>query len=113
MRLLLRDEGSVKTMKQNSIHLNNVLTNAGLVVILACLFFSCGGSGSSSSSYGASNGTTTTATTATVQLVACPASGTTDVSIVSMAVGFNPGSVALPVEGTVKWTNVDSVPHTV
>jgi len=91
---------------------NNRFTNAGFFIILAFLLYSCGGSGSSSS-YGGSNGTTTTATTPTVQVVTCPASGTTDVSIVSMVAGFSPGSVTVPVEGTVKWTNVDSVQHTV
>ena len=92
------------TVKHTS---NKLLTVAGLFFVLAVVLYSCGGSG-----YGGGGGTTMT--TATVQVVACPVSGTTDISIEnSTAAGFNPGSVTIPVNTTVKWTNDDSVQHTV
>ena len=90
-------------MKQNTIR---QLMLAGLLVVLAVVLNSCGGSG-----YG---GGGTTMATVTVQVVDCPVSGTTDISIEnSTAAGFNPGSVTITVNTTVKWTNDDSVQHTV
>jgi plastocyanin len=90
-------------MKQNTI---NPFMLAGFFVVLAVVLAGCGGSG-----YG---GGGTTMATVTVQVVACPVGGTTDISIEnSTAAGFNPGSVAVPVNTTIKWTNVDSVQHTV
>jgi plastocyanin len=47
----------------------------------------------------------------TVQLVACPGSGTTDVSIVDFA--FNPSSITIPANTIVKWTNNGQSTHTV
>lgn len=94
-------------MKQNT---KNILMIAGLFFVLAVVLYSCGGGGGGSS-YGGGGGTPA----ATVQVVACPASGTTtDISIVSVALGFSPSSVGpLPVNTTVKWTNVDTMTHTV
>jgi plastocyanin len=79
-------------------------------VIVAVLLSNCGGGGSSSSGYGDGGGTTTAST---VQVVACQGTGTTDVSIVSIALGFAPNSITVPVNTTVKWTNSDAMPHTV
>lgn len=80
-----------------------ILMIAGLFVVLTVVLYSCGGG------YGGG----TTPATATVQVVACPVSGTTDISIVSVAAGYSPGSAPVPVNTTVKWTNNDSVQHTV
>lgn len=90
-------------MKHNTIHL---VMLAGLFVVLAVVLNSCGGGG-----YGGGGGTAMTI--ATVQVVACPVGGTTDISIVDMATGFNPSSITVPVNTTVKWTNNDVVQHTV
>ena len=91
-------------MKHNTIHL---VMLAGLFVVLAVVLNSCGGGG-----YGGGGGTAMTI--ATVQVVACPVGGTTDISIVdSTAAGFSPASVPVPVNTTVKWTNNDLVQHTV
>ena len=79
---------------------------AGIFVVLAIVLTSCGGGG-----YGGGGGTP--AATNTVQVVPCPASGTTDVTIVNMTVGFNPSSITVPVNTTVKWTNTDTTTHTV
>ncbi len=48
-----------------------------------------------------------------VQLVACPGSGTTPVSIVNMTTGFSPSSLTVPVNTIVQWTNNDAIQHTV
>jgi plastocyanin len=52
----------------------------------------------------------TATSTTTVQLVPCPASGTTDVSIVEFA--FNPSSITIPANSIVKWTNNGTITHT-
>jgi len=84
------------------------VTIAGFVVALAVLLYSCGGGG------GGGYGGGGTPPTSTVQVVACPVGGTTDISIISStAAGFSPGSVTVPVNTTVKWTNVDGMLHTV
>ena len=94
-------------MKQTTIHTIRPLMLAGLFVVLAVVLTSCGGSG-----YGGGGGYTTTQDT--VQVVTCPVSGTTDISIEnSTAAGFNPAAATVPVNTTVKWTNIDSVQHTV
>ena len=81
---------------------------AGFVAVLALLLYSCGGGGSG---YGGGGGTSATST---VQVMACPVGGTTDISIIaSTAAGFSPGSVTVPVNTTVKWTNADAMQHTV
>ena len=84
---------------------------AGVAVLLAALVYSCGGGGGSSYG-GGSNGTTITPIS-TVEVVACHVAGTTDVSIVSMTAGFSPASISVPLNTTVKWTNADSINHTV
>ncbi len=81
-----------------------------MLAAVALVLTSCGGGGSQG--YGSSGSTTTTAAS-TVQLVTCPASGTSNVSIVSMIAGFSPAGMTVPVNTTVKWTNIDSVTHTV
>jgi len=98
-------EGSVITVKQNR---KSRLTIAGFFIVLAGLLYSCGGGGGG---YGGGGGTPPTST---VQVVACPVGGTTDVSIISStAAGFSPGSVTVPVNTTVKWTNAGGMQHTV
>ncbi len=79
---------------------------AGIIIVLASALYSCGGGGGGSM--------TTPPPASTVQVVACPASGTTDVSIVSqVAPGFSPSNLVVPVNTTVKWTNIDVILHTV
>ncbi len=95
--------------------LNILFMTAGTFIVLAAMLYSCGGGGGGVGGYGSSS-SAPPAAASTVQLVACPASGTTDVSIVSMtAPGFNPSSITVPVNTTVKWTNNDGsmIPHTV
>jgi len=90
-------------MKHN---IKSILSITRLFVVLALILYSCGGGGGYGG--GVPQGTLT------VQAVTCPASGTTDISIVSSASGFNPSSETVPaVNTTVKWTNNDSVQHTV
>jgi plastocyanin len=84
---------------------------AGMFIILALTMYSCGGGGVGAS-YGGSS-STPPVVASTVELVPCPASGTTDVSIVSMTLGFSPASIAVTVNTVVKWTNADSILHTV
>jgi len=48
---------------------------------------------------------------AAAQVVACPASGTTNVPIQNFA--FTPSVITIGVNGVVKWTNGDAVAHTV
>ncbi|MDA8098321.1 MAG: cupredoxin domain-containing protein [Nitrospiraceae bacterium] len=89
----------------------NRLALTGVPVLLAAFLYSCGGGGGGGAySYG---GSSSPAPPSTVQLVSCPPSGTTDVSIVSIAVGFSPASITVPVNTTVKWTNTDTTTHTV
>jgi plastocyanin len=89
-------------MKHNSI---TSIVIAGIFVVLSVVLIGCGGGGGGGGYGGGGGGTTTS----TVQAIACPASGTTDVSIVSMtAPGFNPSSISVPVNTTVKWTNNDA-----
>jgi len=85
------------------------VTIAGFVVALAVLLYSCGGGG------GGGYGGGGAPPTSTVQVVVCPVGGgTTDISIISStAAGFSPGSVTVPVNTTVKWTNADGMLHTV
>ncbi len=52
----------------------------------------------------------TATSTTTVQLVTCPGSGTTNVSIVEYA--FNPSSITIPANSIVKWTNNGTITHT-
>lgn len=88
-----------------------IFVAAGLSVVFVIALYNCGGGGGGG--YGGGSATPPM-TTSTVQVVACPASGTTDVSIVSMiAPGFNPSSLTVPVNTTVKWTNIDTILHTV
>jgi plastocyanin len=82
---------------------------AGIFVVLAIVLTGCGGGGGYSSS-------APPPAMSTVQMVTCPASGTMDVSIVSMtAPGFSPSSLTVLVNTTVKWTNNDAtlIAHTV
>ncbi len=84
---------------------------AGIIIVLASALYSCGGGGGG---YGGGGTTSSPPPVSTVQVVACPANGTTDVSIVSMvAPGFSPSNLAVPVNTTVKWTNIDTILHTV
>jgi plastocyanin len=53
----------------------------------------------------------TAASALTVQLVACPGSGTTDVTIQDFS--FNPSTVTVLANSIVKWTNNGSTTHTV
>jgi len=91
--------------------------SAGTFLVLATILYSCGGGGAGygSTSYGAPPMGGGPVATGTVQVVACPANGTTDVSIVSMtAPGFNPNNLGPVVANTiVKWTNNDTIAHTV
>jgi plastocyanin len=100
-------------MKRNT---DKLIYMGGMFAILAIVLISCGGGGSMNSS--GFSGTTsgsggTTMMASTVAVVPCPTSGTTDVSIVSMAAGFNPGGITVPLNTTVKWTNIDAIEHTV
>jgi plastocyanin len=67
---------------------------AGMFIILALMLSSCGGGGVGAS-YGGSSSTPPV------------------VSIVSMTLGFSPASIAVTVNTVVKWTNADSILHTV
>jgi len=89
-------------VKQNT---KSIAMMVGIFLVLAIALYGCGGGGG----YGSGG----TGTVSTVTLVACPVSGTTDISIVSMAAGFSPDNVTVPTNTTVKWTNNDSVQHTV
>ena len=53
----------------------------------------------------------TATSTLSAQIVPCPASGTTNVSIFNFA--FSPLGVTIGANGIVKWTNNDTVAHTV
>ena len=53
----------------------------------------------------------TATSTQSAQIVTCPASGTTNVSIFNFA--FSPIGVTIGANGIVKWTNNDTVAHTV
>jgi len=53
----------------------------------------------------------TATSTSSAQIVPCPASGTTNVSIFNFA--FSPIGVTIGANGIVKWTNNDTVAHTV
>ncbi len=97
-------------MKQKS---KILFMTAGAFIVLAVILSSCGGGGGGGG-YGSSPAPP--APVSTVQMVACPSSGTTNVSIVSMtAPGFSPSSITVPVNTTVKWTNNDAsmIAHTV
>ncbi len=87
--------------------------NAGMLLVLAMMLYSCGGGGGGygGSSYSAPPLGGGPAATGTVQVVACP--GTTAVSIVNMVTGFSPSSVTVPVNTVVQWTNNDAITHTV
>jgi plastocyanin len=52
-----------------------------------------------------------TVSAALVEVVACPATGTTDVAIQNFA--FSPGSITIPAASIVKWSNLDTITHTV
>ena len=98
-------------MKRNRII--NALLNASMLLVLAAVFYSCGGGGGGSS-YGSSSTTpppTSPTATSTVEVVSCPASGTTAVSVQNFA--FSPAGITVPVNAIVKWTNLDSTTHTV
>ncbi len=85
---------------------------AGIIIVLASALYSCGGGGGGG--YGGGGTTSSPPPVSTVQVVPCPASGTTDVSIVSMvAPGFSPNTLSVPVNTIVKWTNIDVILHTV
>jgi plastocyanin len=93
-------------MKHNS---KTIIVFAGIFVVLAIVLYGCGGGGG-----GGGYGGGGTPPSSTVQVVACPASGTIDVNIVSMtAPGFSPSSSTVPVNTIVKWTNIDGILHTV
>jgi len=100
-------------MKGSVINIKILLRAAGLLSLLALVFTSCGGGGGGGGYGYGGTGTPAPAASSTVQLVACPDSGTTDVSIVGMVAGFSPSSVTVPLNGTVKWNNTDSIQHTV
>jgi plastocyanin len=70
----------------------------GLLVVLVAVA-GCGGGGGGGTA------------AVTIQPVACPASNTINVSIQGFA--FNPGTITVSANGIVKWTNNDSVTHTV
>lgn len=78
---------------------------AGISALLSFILTSCGGGG-----YGSGGAAMIPST---VQVVACPVSGTTDISIVNMVTGYTPSTVSVPVNTTVKWTNNDAILHTV
>lgn len=87
-----------------------LLVFAGMLVVLAIVLYGCGGGGGG----GYGGGSTTPVTASTVEVVACSTATTpTTVSIVSQSVGFSPGSVTVPVNTVVKWTNNDTITHTV
>lgn len=90
------------------IPIKNKTTLLYFLALLAMTVFlaDCGGGGGGV--YGSS---TAAYPSSTVQVVACPAAGTTGVTIAGMA--FSPASVTTPVNGIVKWTNNDGVTHTV
>ncbi len=95
-----------------------LIMTAGTFIILAIMLYSCGGGGGygSGGGYGAPPMGMGPTATGTVQVVACPVNGTTDVSIVSMtAPGFNPSNLGpVAVNTIVKWTNNDpALAHTV
>ena len=83
----------------------------GFLVVLVLALSSCGNG--SSTNYGDNSGTSMPPAVSTVQIVACPASGTTDVSIAGITAGFSPASVTVAPDTTIKWTNNDAMTHTV
>lgn len=85
------------------------MLSMSLLFGLALLAYGCGGGGGGA--YGGSSGTP--GATTTVELVACPSTGTEDISIVSTTAGFSPASVTVQANRTVKWTNNDAMQHTV
>jgi len=85
--------------------LRKILILAGISALLAFVLTSCGGGG-----YGSGG---SSMVPSTVQVVTCPVGGTENISIVSMVTGYTPSTVSVPVNTTVKWTNNDSILHTV
>lgn len=77
-----------------------------LVVAMAALLYSCGNS---------SPNTGGAASSVFAQIVTCPTTTVTDVSITApIASGFQPSSVSIAVNDIVRWTNNDSTTsHTV
>ena len=99
-------------MKQIS---KTYLVLVGLFGVLGVVMYSCGGGGSMTS-VGYGGGTSMPApssSASTVQLVVCPAGGESVVSIVSRTAGFSPASITVPLNTTVKWSNSDTITHTV
>lgn len=75
-----------------------------LMVAMAALLYSCG---STPNTGGA-------VSSAVAQIVTCPTTTVTDVSITSITSGFQPNSVSIAVNDIVRWTNNDSTTsHTV
>ncbi len=90
------------------------LMTARIFSILAGMLYSCGGGGSYGGSSAAPAVPSPSPATSTDEVVACPASGTSAMSIVSMvSPGFSPNSLTVPVNTTMKWTNNDAILHTV
>lgn len=83
---------------------------AGVIIVLTSALYTCGGGGGGG--YGGGGGNPPPPAS-TVQVVTCPANGTTDVSIVSQFVGFSPSNIAVSLNTIVKWTNNDTILHTV
>ncbi len=78
----------------------------GAVTIMGFILASCGGGG------GGDTPTSVGVTpTSTVQLVACPGTGTADVTIQDFS--FSPQSITAAVNSIVKWTNNGPSTHTV
>ncbi len=80
----------------------NIATFVSLMVALTALY-SCGSS--------SSNTNMSTVSSASAKIVACPATGFTNVAIFNFA--FQPVSAAISANGIVKWVNADSTDHTV
>jgi plastocyanin len=82
------------------------------LMTVAIMLSSCG-SGGGGGVYGSSgsNGNSMGTIAQAVQIVPCPASGTTDVSIVEYA--FSPASISVPLNAVVRWTNNGTMTHTV
>ncbi len=86
--------------KASSMHISVTL----LIMAALAVVYSCGNS--------SPNMSTNTSSSAAAKFVTCPAAPAAVVSITSFP-AFAPASTSIAVNGVVKWTNSDSIIHTV